>query len=318
MKTLILVSSLLLGFAGSLEAQTPLRINEVIFGVGAADDIVELINDSGANTNTSGVNMCSDFQYAALASATVAPGGTIRVHVGVAGTNTPTDLFTGVAMSPLSSTSGNMSLYIPGSGFPFFSNPANLVDFLQWGFGGQPRSDLAAANGSWPSTGAFLATVADGQSLAWDGAGDALADWFRDGSPTDGAPNLTGTAATSDLGPGCDVGTPDRLELLGAPALGNLDLALSVETDNPSAPSVLFIGIGSINANVLQVCHFYVDQSVASLFINFNTNGSGNRLIPIPIDDPSIAGIPISVQAAVSNAVPFPKFDLTNGRLLTF
>lgn len=294
------------------------RITEVLPNPVAGDQIVEVTNIGGATANLGGMNLCVQNIYHALPSVSLAPGASVRVHMSAAGVNTPTDIFTGLSFPSLGFLIQSVSLYKPGAGFIFFGNPANIVDFLQYGAGGQLRSEVAVAAGIWPSIDEFVPSPSAAVSLAWDGGGETAANWFRDTSPTLGAPNLTATSAVASVGSGCGAVAPPTLSNSSVPAFGNLDLALLVGSSQPNKPALLFVGLGTTSVPVLQVCSFHVNSVPFLLEIPLATDAAGGIVLPVFVEIPSLAGIELGFQVLIQGSVPVPKFDMTNGLGLTF
>ncbi|GEM_PF-3558602 len=302
----------------SLSGTQPFRINEVLPAPVVGASIIEVINISAAPADVSGFNLCWQFSYLGLPSAVLPAGGLLRVHLGASGTNTATDVFVPLGLPPLGTLAEGVSLYRPGSGFTFFSNPANIVDFVQYGAGNQPRADVAQAAGIWPSTSAFVPAPGTGVTVAWDGDGEGAGDWFRDASPTLGAANLSPGAAALTVGPGCSAGAASVLGVNSAVALGNIDLALVLESAPASKPGLLFVGFGTVSLPVLGICTFYVNTSPVGLELPIATDGSGGFTLPLLLDDPLFIGVELGLQAIVANDVFSPKFDMSNGLSLTF
>ena len=72
----------------------------------------------------------------------------------------------------IASDDGEMGLFSDDD----FTDPANVVDYVEWGSTGHEKSDEAVAAGIW-STGDFVAAFAMDESLEYDGDGDAPTDW---------------------------------------------------------------------------------------------------------------------------------------------
>jgi hypothetical protein len=166
-------------------ADTDIVINEVFYVGAAAADWVELKNTGTDTIAVGGWYFCAQFSYAQLASLplldgvdfVLAPGEILTVGFG------------------LDDAASDLGLY---DSFDF-TNPAAMVDFLQWGTAGDPgRSDVAFLKGIWTQTAPgvydFVPAAAAGQSAAWDGSNGGgglvtLSADFVNGPPTRGQNN---------------------------------------------------------------------------------------------------------------------------------
>ncbi len=306
-----------LAAGATAQATSQFRITEVLVNPTSGDQIVEIKNLGPSGATIGNHNLCLQLQYVTLPFQFMNAGKSIRVHIGVAGTNTPDDIFTGAAFPTMNAVADSMGLYRPGGGMPFFGNPANMIDFVQWGAANQLRSDVAVAANLWDDTTKFIPTPVADESIAWDGDGDDAADWFRDVGPTLGAENLTATASVVDVGPGCGETTPPVLTA-GAPALGNKDFFVDIDSTQTGSQALLFINAGTTNIPVLLICNLYVPQPALELSgLPLDVDGD-IRLSGLIPEDATLAGIPLGFQALVVNGVAIPKFDLSNGLEITF
>jgi len=292
-------------------------ITEVVPDPAAGEDqIVEITNATDTTQNAAGWNICIQLTYFAIPgpSLMLDPGESVKVHVGVGGQNTSSDVFTGVNFPSLSAADDSVSLYIPGSGLFFFTNANNIRDFVQWGAGNQPRANVATNAGIWPAIGVFTPVPGTGESLAHDGDGDTPDDWFRDASPTPCEPNLTPTANNVIVGTGCaTVGAPPQLLPGSVPALGNQDSTLELVGATPNEPWQLSLGLGTTTIALPNGCEFHVDTVI--LGIPFPSTGpTGDVSLPAVFpDDPSLIGVEVAFQALVDNGPEPGSFNLTNG-----
>lgn len=81
---------------------------------------------------------------------------------------------------------GGVGLYANNTGF---GDPANILDFVQWGAAGSPRENVAADAGIW-TAGEYVEVVGNSEySIAYDGEGSSASDWSETTTTTFGAPN---------------------------------------------------------------------------------------------------------------------------------
>ncbi len=82
---------------------------------------------------------------------------------------------------------GGLGLYMNNFGF---GDPANIVDFVQWGEAGSARENVAADAGIW-TAGEFISVVGnENNSIIYDGTGETAADWQETGTQTLGEANI--------------------------------------------------------------------------------------------------------------------------------
>lgn len=211
---------LLLGLLASvLPAQaarvSQVWINEILYdpaGADSAQQIIELHNRGASATAMGNWSICIQFNYKRFPTgATIQPGGYYIIHVNATGVNDATNWYTGAYVNIHPAADG-VSLYHTFSGF---STTANIEDFVQWGAGGQPRENVAAAAGLW-TTGLFVARAVEGKSVQFLPAASPptlphpIADYCNS-APTIGAVN----ACAPSVGPLTDVRIS---EVLSTPA----------------------------------------------------------------------------------------------------
>ncbi len=114
------------------------------------------------------------------------PQGIITVHLNRSGADTPENLYTGIAGKRNLRLADSICLFSTN----LFSDPAKMVDFVQWGAAGQADEASAAAAGIWtPADFIDLSLYRPGASIAYDGSGNGASDWCVDGTPSFGSPN---------------------------------------------------------------------------------------------------------------------------------
>ena len=91
-------------------------------------------------------------------------------------------------------TDGEMAIYINAN----YTDPASIVDYMQWGSAGHQRESVAVMAGIW-TEGDFVPFIIPNASLSYDGSGDTSGDWKVTLCPTICSENvLGGTISTSD------------------------------------------------------------------------------------------------------------------------
>ncbi|GAB5552916.1 MAG: hypothetical protein Sapg2KO_25070 [Saprospiraceae bacterium] len=113
-----------------------------------------VIRNFGSGTiDVSSYRLCSEMNYTTdLASQTVVSG-----FLNLAPNATVTIKVTEIA---LDDTAGDLALYRSGTTNPDFNNAAFMVDFTQWGSGGNGRESVAITKGIW-TAGAFVSGAPD-------------------------------------------------------------------------------------------------------------------------------------------------------------
>ena len=170
----VVCTAILMMFAMT-DAHAQIVINEVEYCV---NDLVEIKNLGSSMQDISSWLLCSRFVYASISSLTVMSGST---------TLAPNDV---VVLSEFSmdNTAADLGLYNSGD----FGSADAMEAFVQWREPGtsQPfgRESVAVTKGIW-TAGDFVPTVACGNSIEYDGAGNASTDWFDQAVPTFGNDN---------------------------------------------------------------------------------------------------------------------------------
>ncbi len=93
-------------------------------------------------------------------------------------------------------TDGGLGLYSNNS----FTSADAIMDFVQWGSGGSARENVAVEAGIW-TAGDFVPTVQlDGNSIEYDGSGEAASDWTEEVNPSLGFTNdVVGSTRTFNV-----------------------------------------------------------------------------------------------------------------------
>lgn len=304
-------------------ARAQFEVTEVLPNPSAGSQIIELTNVTAANQDAGGWFICWQFLYYEVPSPHVlAPGASVRIHVNANGIDSATDLFMGAIFAPLGLASDAITLYVPGNGtFAFFNNDNNIADAVQYGAGFGPRMNQAVNIGEWDAEASFVPTPGVDVSIAFDGTGDAAADWFRDVSPTLGSANATAGSGAATVGTGCGAISAPVLTNVSHPAPGNQDFRLELDTSNPLQPALFWFNTGGPDFVPVHggACTLHVPVGTPFFEFIFVTNGAGEINLPTTIPDhPALPGLTLTFQYLVANAGPFPPFDMSNGLVLTF
>lgn len=135
-------------------------INEII-----PPSTVELRNLGAATVNISAYTLCQFPSYNQLSNITQVCGGDLMIEGGAI-------IAVNVTYN-LSAANDELALYLMNGSF---ENPANIIDYVEWGTSGHTRSTVAVAAGIW-TTGDFVPSFAGCASLEYDGVGNASTDW---------------------------------------------------------------------------------------------------------------------------------------------
>jgi hypothetical protein len=284
-----------------------LAFNEVLVdpvGSDTGKQIIELVNTTGSSFTPGGWYLCAPFAYVALPAIAVPSGGIVRLHVNMTGTDTPTDWYTGLLRDLL--RRDTLVLYKSAN----FTVSTDIVDFVSWG-GGTNRANQAVSVGQWPSIGATVPVPPEGFTIAWMGAGDAPSAWFRDGSPTLGAANGSGTVSL--LGAGCPTSAGVPVLLAPSPAVdGNIDFVLAAGA-LPNAGVAFLIGVQPAGGVPVLGCPIESLPIVAPPRIA-DASGVATLLLPHFVPGSSLVGATLYYQALVGDALaPNGLFGATPG-----
>ncbi|MCK5942002.1 MAG: lamin tail domain-containing protein [Planctomycetes bacterium] len=187
--------------AANARAQlTAVRVNELLLTpTTAGGQLVELKNHGSLTVDFTGWQLVTAQNQLALPSQTLPVDHTVVLHLGAAGTNTPTDIYLPGAAPLLAADT--ISLFRSAA----VSQPSELIDFVSFG-GGLGGIQLAVLAGQWPSPADSIGqTPLAGQTLAHHdamlyGSGDRPQAWFVDGTPTLGASNDAGGIFAAEWG----------------------------------------------------------------------------------------------------------------------
>ncbi len=146
--------------------------------LGTEDPRVAITNLENSAVQLNGWFLCNRPGYFQLPNITLNAGQRMVVHLGISGTDTDTDIYTGGRLSKPSTTADEMALYSSGQ----FGNVNNIVDYVQWGRAGQSpsREGLAIRANLWNQN-AFvdISGLSDSDSIYFDGTdGNEASDYF--------------------------------------------------------------------------------------------------------------------------------------------
>lgn len=331
MKSLSLLGLVLGSLSPALGAD--LVIGEVLYdpaGADAGEERIEIRNAGASAVDTSSWQVCVNAGamnrvYWQMPPVTLQPGDILVVHWLEDGADTQTDVFTGTSATnfdclppiALDDSVGSVSLYENAFNcFAFFDGDL-MQDFVQWG-GSTFREPVAVSAGIW-TTGAAIPLVAEGSSIAHDGEGDDVGDFFEDASPTLGLENSApGTGTTATYGAGCPgtAGVPAIGSSGGPPVLGNQSFTLEISNGLAGAPTVFALGLASTQVDLGGGCDLLVSPVPIFLGVPGSTvdgSGAASGSLPIP-DQPSLVGNSVHVQGfVIDSASPHGTAAFTDG-----
>ncbi len=186
-------------------------------------------------------------------------------------------------------------------------------DWVSWGGtpGTLPRENLAIQNGRW-TTGARVAQPALDQSLALNsaflGEPTPTSAFFRDNTPTPGAPNHRGDVV-ANYGTNCilGVGQAPAIRAVSIPVPGNEDFAIVTDGLEPATSFLgLFLGAPALQGLpwVEPPCQLWIDYNLPLVGIGIVPDATSYEFKP---DLRSVPGLSIALQSIVvrSNSVGF-------------
>ncbi len=146
---------------GSGAAVADFRITEVLYNAGGGPDLIEITNMGTASGNLGRYRLAipGDVEGLPIASITVGANGIVVIHPNATGTNSTSNVFAPL-LSALPDAAGSVALYTPNtvSGHTALTDGTQIVDYVQYGAGGQANEATAVAAGLW-TTGQFVPTV---------------------------------------------------------------------------------------------------------------------------------------------------------------
>ena len=146
------------------------RITEVMYNAAGGADLIEITNYGAAAGDLGRFRIAASNvgtgAEIGVNSFPVPAGGRVIVHR-TAGVNNATNLYN-VPFGDLGDAAGSVALYVPHTLAPgnALTNVNMIVDFVQWGAGGQGVEATAVTAGLWGS-GTFIPTMAAGHSIEY-------------------------------------------------------------------------------------------------------------------------------------------------------
>lgn len=147
------------------------RITEVQFNAAGNLDLIEITNIGAAGNlgryRLAGTGFTTqNLQIGSGPDLAVPSNGQVVIHCNASGTSTATNLFLpGITDLP---ATGAIALYVPNTTSTSLANVTQIIDFVQWGAGGQANEPTAVSAGFWASSAAVPA-VASGSSIEFCG-----------------------------------------------------------------------------------------------------------------------------------------------------
>jgi len=153
---------------------------------------IELHNDGGDPISIENWELCASLTNCYVFAAITLPAdGYLVIHWNQAGTDTATELFTGLGGAFVDlTTDGNLGLFLSST-----HDAENAVDGVVYGGGAHTLRPALVSAGQWPPTASIDLTFSTsgysaGDSVEYDGAGQEVADWVVEETPTFGSANL--------------------------------------------------------------------------------------------------------------------------------
>ncbi len=178
-------------FAGHVQAQrSGIIINEFMYDAPGGDpgnEWIEIVNTAGEAIDMTGYDLrCGEAGFYTFPVFTLQPGTRVTVHIDLEGTDSETDLYTGFTSQNMSNSHDSAVLFNSTS-----HTTGTIVDFIQYGEGGQSWEGTAVSAGIW-TEGAYVEIIPSGNTLGLcpDGSdNNSVEDWYEFDVPTMGGPN---------------------------------------------------------------------------------------------------------------------------------
>jgi len=176
------------------------RITEVLYNDAGGLDKIEITNFGTATGDLGRFRLAipGDAEGIPLGSLSVAPNGVVVVNPGQSGSSSVDNVFM-PALSTLPDAVGSLALYVPNTVVTALTDVSQIIDFVQWGAGGQANEATAVAANLWVS-GEFLPTVGGaGRSIEFCGARPdrGVSHWAEIAVPNFGADDDCATGAST-------------------------------------------------------------------------------------------------------------------------
>jgi len=143
------------------EPTTDIAINEI-----GSTNFVELVNISELTIDVSQYFLCQFPDYAKLED--------LNLLCGLDYVMEPGEYITVILDFSLNSSDGELALYTDN----LFIDPDKIIDYVEWGFTGHQRSNIAVLAGIW-QTGDFVPAYNSANNLNWDGSSDSPDAWYE-------------------------------------------------------------------------------------------------------------------------------------------
>ena len=150
-------------YSASLNAQVV--INEIY-----AEGTVELKNNGTDAVDVSTYWLCDFPVYEQIQNSNILCGSMIL---------DPGEILVVNDFNTINNNDGEMGLYTSSN----FASSNNIIDYVEWGFAGHTRANVAIAANIW-SDGDFVPAFGAGESLSFDGSGETASDWTATSAPT--------------------------------------------------------------------------------------------------------------------------------------
>lgn len=262
--------------------------------------ILELIAGT-APVNVAGYHLAVGSVLLPLPTAVLGAGTVLRLHLGVAGTNTSTEFW--LPSAPGLALADSVTLF--RSANP--NNPADLVDYVGWGGGNGPYVGAAVQVGRWSAAsesatvpalvGSTLANRRDTRSAGnWVGP-DA---WYDDSTPTLGGEN--DPAMTWGHAVGCVTTNAPGFGVLSSidpgPWLGETTSLFVGPTPTFALLVLSTVATGPVSLAPLGMPLCYAQITIESAVLLAGTSGQAVFVYTVPVA-PQLIGFEFFMQAFV-------------------
>lgn len=164
-------------------------INEVYnnpIGTDTGKEWIEIYNAGGQSINLASYQLAASSSNYTFPNITLNPQGFVIIHWNTTGTDSASDLYTGIGFNNIGNTNGSVALFSST-----VKNSSTIIDYLEYGSAGQAWEPAAVSASIWTvGTYISISAIPEGHSLERNPAGldiNTASDFIDRVVPTPGS-----------------------------------------------------------------------------------------------------------------------------------